>query len=169
MTMDPSSSHSSPETPPLPSKPVLPPKPVLPDMAAARRHGPAAVVEARWASLQLVWQWNRDVREIRTPGRPYPGIVPLLKAAAATPRLQLLYPFTSHFTLFFSSRTSYPWDIQAGSVEPLPNGSFRVRRRNPTAVIGEVETAEEALDLVAKLLPADFEPVVTIPADDDRT
>ncbi|MFB7245611.1 DUF6193 family natural product biosynthesis protein [Streptomyces populi] len=137
----------------------------MPDTAEARRHGLAALVEAQWLSIQLAWQWKRDVHEIRSPGRPCPGIVPLLKAAAAAPRLRRLYPFTSHFALLFSSLTGYPWTVQAGSVEPLRNGSFRVRRRDPSAVIGEVETAEEAVDLVVGLLPADFEPVITVPTD----
>ncbi|MEU6275624.1 DUF6193 family natural product biosynthesis protein [Streptomyces populi] len=145
--------------------PSLPPKPVMPDEAAARRHGPAAIVEAQWLSIQLAWQWTRDVHEIRSPGRPWPGIVPLLKAAAAAPRLRRLYPFTSHFALLFSSHTGYPWIIQAGPIEPLHNGSFRVHRRDPSTVIGEFETAEEAVDLVVKLLPPDFEPVITVPAD----
>ncbi|NEA68692.1 hypothetical protein G3I56_40465 [Streptomyces sp. SID12488] len=134
------------------------------DMAAARSLGPAAAVEARWLSLQLSWQWARDVHEIRSPGHPYPGIVPLLEAAAATPRLRRLYPFTSHFALLFSSRTNYPWILQAGSTEPLRSGSFMVRRRDPHAVVGEVETAAEAVNLAVRLLPADFEPVVTASA-----
>ncbi|MFG2951950.1 DUF6193 family natural product biosynthesis protein [Streptomyces adustus] len=52
------------------------------------------------------------------PGCPYSGIVSLLKAAVAQPRLRRLYPFTSHFTLAFSSSTGYPWTMQAGSIEP---------------------------------------------------
>ncbi len=157
MAVDPSSQASEP--------PLLTPKPVLPDMAEARSHGSAAAIEARWLSLQLSWQWARDVHEIRSPGHPYPGIVPLLEAAAATPRLRRLYPFTSHFALLFSSRTDYPWILQAGSIEPLRNGSFKVRRRDPLTVVGQVETAAEAVDLAVKLLPADFEPVITHSAD----
>ncbi|WUA29239.1 DUF6193 family natural product biosynthesis protein [Streptomyces canus] len=139
----------------------LPPRPVLPDIAAARSRGPADVVEAHWQSLQLSWQWRHAVHQIRTPGRPYPGIVPLLEAASAQPRLRRLYPFTSHFALLFSSSTSYPWTVQAGSIEPLHNGRFSVRRRSPFAVIGEVGTAEEAVALVLELLPTGPEPVIT--------
>jgi hypothetical protein len=106
------------------------------------------------------------VHRIRSPGRPYPGIVPLLEAAAAQPRLRRLYPFTSHFALLFSSSTSYPWTVQAGSIEPLDNGRFMVRRRSPFAVIGEVETAEEAVALVLELLPTGPEPVITASADE---
>ncbi|MFF3950766.1 DUF6193 family natural product biosynthesis protein [Streptomyces sp. NPDC001902] len=144
----------------------LPPRPVLPDIAAARSRGLADVVEAHWQSLRLSWQWRHAVHQIRTPGRPYPGIVPLLEAAAAQPRLRRLYPFTSHFALLFSSSTSYPWTVQAGSIEPLHTGRFKVRRRSPFAVIGEVETAEEAVALLLELLPADPEPVITASADE---
>ncbi|MFJ6576209.1 DUF6193 family natural product biosynthesis protein [Streptomyces sp. NPDC091368] len=142
-------------------QPSLPPRPVLPDMAAALCRGPVAAVEAHWESLRLKWQWCHAVHQINAPGLPYPGIVPLLEAAAAQPRLRRLYPFTSHFALFFSSSTSYPWTVQAGSIEPLRNGRFKVRRRNPVAVIGEVDTPEEAVSLVLELLPTGSEPAIT--------
>ncbi|WP_416975777.1 DUF6193 family natural product biosynthesis protein [Streptomyces sp. 4F14] len=132
----------------------LPPRPVLPEMAAARRRGTVDVVEARW-------QWKRAVHEIRSPGRPYPGIVPLLEAAAAQPRLRRLYPFTSHFALLFSSSTGCPWSVRGGSVEALRDGRFAVRRRDPFAVIGEVESVEEAVVMVLGLLPAGSEPVIS--------
>ncbi|MGW2707003.1 DUF6193 family natural product biosynthesis protein [Streptomyces sp. NPDC001340] len=144
----------------------LPPKPVLPDIAAARSRGPTEVVEAHWQALRLSWQWKHAVHQIRSPGRPYPGIVPLLEAAAAQPRLRRLYPFTSHFALLFSSSTSYPWTVQAGSIEPLHNGRFKVSRRSPFTVIGEVETAEEAVALVLELLPTGPAPVITASADE---
>ncbi|MFE9767989.1 DUF6193 family natural product biosynthesis protein [Streptomyces sp. NPDC005808] len=98
-------------------------------MAAARSRGPADVVEAHWQALRLSWQWKPAVHQLRTPRRPYPGIVPLLKAAAAQPRLRRLSPFTSHFALLFSRSTSYPWTVQAGPIEPLDNERFKVRRR----------------------------------------
>ncbi|MFE6787877.1 DUF6193 family natural product biosynthesis protein [Streptomyces sp. NPDC057680] len=147
-------------------QPLLPPRPVLPDMAAAHSRGPADAVEAHWQALRLSWQWHHAVHHIRSPGRPYPGIVPLLEAAAAQPRLRRLYPFTSHFTLFFSSSTSYPWTVQAGSIEPLHNGRFKVRRRHPSAVIGDVNTAEEAVTLVLELLPTSSDPVITAFTDE---
>ncbi|MGX1541037.1 DUF6193 family natural product biosynthesis protein [Streptomyces adustus] len=142
-------------------------RPVLPDMVAARSRGPEDVVEARWQSMQLVWQWRHAAQRVRSTGCPYPGIVSLLKAAVAQPRLRRLYPFTSHFTLAFSSSTSYPWTMQAGSIEPLRNGRFMVRRRSPFAVIGEVETPEEAVALVLELLPNGPDPVVTAAEDED--
>ncbi|MFB7978498.1 DUF6193 family natural product biosynthesis protein [Streptomyces vinaceus] len=121
----------------------------------------ADAVEAQWQSLRLKWQWSHAAHQLRVPGRPYPGIVPLLEAAAAQPRLRRLHPFNSHFALRFSSSTSYPWTVQAGSIEPLHNGRFKVSRRNPSAVIGEVDTAEEAVTLVLALLPTGSDPVIT--------
>ncbi|MFI1928686.1 DUF6193 family natural product biosynthesis protein [Streptomyces sp. NPDC020377] len=59
----------------------------------------------------------------------------------------------------------YTLGVQAGSIEPLHNGRFTVRRRSPFAVIGEVETAEEAVALVLELLPTGPEPVITASAD----
>ncbi|MFF8381656.1 DUF6193 family natural product biosynthesis protein [Streptomyces sp. NPDC015661] len=64
---------------------------------------------------------------------PCAGIVPLLGAAAASPRIRRLYPFTSRFALLFSSSTDHPWSRQAGSIEPLYNGRFMVRRRSSSA------------------------------------
>ncbi|MFI6937630.1 DUF6193 family natural product biosynthesis protein [Streptomyces sp. NPDC050418] len=147
-------------------QPLLPPRPVLPDMAAAHRRGPADAVEARWQSLRLAWQWRYVAHQIHKPGHPYPGIVPLLDAAAAQPRLRRLYPFTSHFALLFSSSTGYPWTVQAGTIEPLLNGRFRVHRRKPFTVIGEVGTAEEAVNLLLELLPTGTEPVITTAANE---
>jgi hypothetical protein len=135
-------------------------------MAAARSRGPAEVVEARWQSLRLSWQWRYAVHQVRSPGRPYPGIVPLLEAAAAQPRLRRLYPFTSHFALLFSSSTSYPWTLHAGCIEPLDNGRFKAGRSSPSAVIGEFGTAEEAVAAVLELLPTGFEPVITASSDE---
>ncbi|MFF0160733.1 DUF6193 family natural product biosynthesis protein [Streptomyces sp. NPDC005263] len=127
-------------------------------MAAARSRGPADVVEAHWQSLRLSWQWRHAVHRVRSPGRPYPDTVALWEAAAAQPRLRRLCPFTSHFALLFSSSTSYPWNVQAGSIEPLDNGRFKVRRGSTSAVIGDVETAEEAVAMVLDLLPTGPEP-----------
>jgi hypothetical protein len=141
----------------------------MPDLAAARSRGPADLVEAHWQALLLRWQWRTEVDRLRSPGRPQPGIVPLLEAAAAQPRLRRLYPFTSHSTLRFSSSDADgSRDYQAGSISPLRNGRFTVRRQSPPAVIGEVDTAEEAVTLLVGLLPTGADPVVTLSAEDRR-
>ncbi|MER5428168.1 DUF6193 family natural product biosynthesis protein [Streptomyces sp. NPDC002588] len=131
----------------------LPPKPELPDLAAAHLRGPAEAVDVRWRQLLLVWQWHRDRQEILRPGAPYPGVVPLLEAAAAHPLTRRLYPFTSHFTLCLGSRTRYPYDVRAPAVTPMSDGRFRVHRLRVAAPIGHTDTAEEAVALVAAHLP----------------
>lgn len=104
-------------------------------------------------------------------GPAFPGILPLLAAAGAEPRLRRLYPFTSHFTLVFSSCTRYPYLVEAPAVEPLHDGRFRVHGAGGGgggggAVIGETDTAEEAVALVMAHLPDDLGPAVAGTADD---
>ncbi|MET8450988.1 DUF6193 family natural product biosynthesis protein [Streptomyces sp. NPDC005209] len=139
----------------------LPPRPIFPDTGAARRRGSADAVDAQWQRLVLKWRWLREVHEIRRPGRAYPDMPHLLVAAGAAPRLRRLYPFTSHFTLCFSSRTSYPWAVQGGSIEALPTGGFKVYRHDPYAMVDEACTAEEAVVLAVGLLPSRADPVIT--------
>ncbi|MFG2840899.1 DUF6193 family natural product biosynthesis protein [Streptomyces zaomyceticus] len=138
----------------------LPARPDLPDLVAAHERGPYDAVEARWQQLVLTWQWHRERHELRAPGRPYPGIVPLLKAARAEPTLRQLYPFTSHHTLCFSSRTTYPWVLLAPAVDPLIDGRFRIRQPRSSTVIGYADSPEEAIALVTAHLPAGLGPAV---------
>lgn len=95
------------------------------------------------------------MHQSRSPKRPFPRVVPLVEAAGAEPRLRRLYPVNSHFTLLFSSSTTYPWTVEGGSIEPLRDGRFTVRRRHPYGVIGMTDSPEEAVALVLELLPTD--------------
>lgn len=140
--------------------PSVPPKPQLPDLAAARELGPAETVKARWQQLLLVWQWHHERHDVLHPGSAYPGIVSLIKAAGEEPKLRQLYPFTSHFSLNFSSYTSYPWSVQAPLVVPLHDGRFRVRKPRSSDVIGFAHTADAAVALVVDNLPAGVDPAV---------
>nr|WSW70919.1 DUF6193 family natural product biosynthesis protein [Streptomyces sp. NBC_00995] len=140
--------------------PTIPPRPHLPDLAAARRLGPAATVEARWQQLLLVWQWHHMRHEILQPGTAYPGIVSLIETAGAEPRLRQLYPFTSHYSLNFSSFTSHPWSIRVPSVEPLHDGRFRVGRPRSAEALAFAPTAVAAVALVVGRLPAGLGPAV---------
>ncbi|MER6299516.1 DUF6193 family natural product biosynthesis protein [Kitasatospora sp. NPDC001539] len=120
----------------------VPPKPRFPDL---RELGPAETVKARWQQLLLVWQWHHERHDVLHPGTAYPDIVSLIKAAGAEPQLQQLYPFISHFSLNFSSCTSYPWSLRAPSVDPLRDGRFRVRNPRSSVVIGYTHTAGAAV------------------------
>ncbi|MER7849257.1 DUF6193 family natural product biosynthesis protein [Kitasatospora sp. NPDC096077] len=150
----------------LDQQPALLPGPVVPDIAAVHGRGPADAVEARWQALRLRWQRSEAAHRIRSPRRPYPGVVPLLEAAAAQPGLRRLSPFTSHYTLRFgcSGTTDGFGTVLAGSIEPLHDGRFRVRHRS--TVVGEVDTADEAVVLVLEHLPTGPDPVVTVTADE---
>ncbi|MGW7018732.1 DUF6193 family natural product biosynthesis protein [Streptomyces decoyicus] len=129
----------------------LPPKPDVADLTTAHTHGPAEALEARWQQLMRVWQWQRERHEALTPGKPYPGIVPLLEAARADTCMRQLYPFTSHFTVNFSSSPRYPYVVRA-AVTPLHDGQFRVHRPGSSTVPAYAETAEEAVALAAARL-----------------
>lgn len=137
------------------------------DLGRAGRDGTAAdpavgaAVEARWRQLALVWQWERKRQQANAPDTPYPGIVALLEAARADPALRLLYPFTSHFTVCFSSTVRFPYVVRAPSVTPLPDGTYRVQRREVPAILGVVGTAAEAVALVRAHLPEGLGPAVT--------
>ncbi|MGP3919043.1 DUF6193 family natural product biosynthesis protein [Nonomuraea sp. 10N515B] len=148
--------------------PRIPPKPELPDLAAARMLGPAETVEARWQQLLLVWRWHHERHEALHPGNAYPGIVALIEAAGAEPKLWQLYPFTSHFRVLFSNCTSYPWSVQAPSIEPLRDGRFCVRRPRSSEVIGVTHTAGTAVALAVDNLPAGLGPAVDSQGDGTR-
>ncbi|GAA1407000.1 hypothetical protein GCM10009639_55320 [Kitasatospora putterlickiae] len=134
------------------------PTPFVPN---GRVRGPGDAVEARWQQLVLIWRWHCERHEVRSPGRPYPGIVPLLKAAQVEPTLRQLYPFTSHHTLCFSSCTTYPWVLRAPVVDPLIDGRFRIRQPRSSTVIGYADSPEEAIILVTAHLPASLGPAVS--------
>ncbi|MGR7001196.1 DUF6193 family natural product biosynthesis protein [Yinghuangia aomiensis] len=137
-----------------------PPRPVLPDMAAARAEGPAAVVEAQWETLSLRWGWSE--RHSTGAGR---GLVNLIAAARAEPRLAQLYPFTSHYMLRLSACMPFPYRIVAPQVEPMRDGRFRVYAPRSAALIGTTDTVEEAVSLVLQHLPADVGPAQDRTAD----
>ncbi|WP_106403105.1 DUF6193 family natural product biosynthesis protein [Actinocorallia populi] len=153
---------------PLASRPIGPDtdehevirKPRLPDLSAARDLGSAETVRARWRQLLLVWRWHHERHEASYPGSAYPDIVSLIEAAEAEPELRQLYPFTSHFSLNFSSCTTYPWSVQAPSITPFHDGRFRVRRPRSSDVIGFAQTADAAAALAVDGLPAGLGPAV---------
>ncbi|MEU9498394.1 DUF6193 family natural product biosynthesis protein [Streptomyces sp. NPDC048196] len=144
----------------------IPPKPDFADLVAAHGGGPAGAGEVRWQRLIRVWQWTRERHESLTPGRPYPGIVPLLEACHADPRLGRLHPFTSHFTVCLSSRPHYPYVVRA-AITPLPDGRFRVHRPGTSTAPSYRTTAEEAVALAAAQLADGLTPPAAGGADLD--
>ncbi|MFE4356674.1 DUF6193 family natural product biosynthesis protein [Kitasatospora sp. NPDC056800] len=144
------------------------PKPVLPDVAAARAIGPEAAVEARWEGIVLSWEWlQQDIGH--GPGSCHDGLVRLLKAARAEPRLGRLFPWTSHHDLHFSLSTSSPWTAAGVPFAvPLDGGGYQVRGQGGAGVLGTPATPEEAVALLVDHLPPDLGPVFNHPADEPR-
>ncbi|MFF1557137.1 DUF6193 family natural product biosynthesis protein [Streptomyces sp. NPDC058279] len=120
-------------------------------MNLQEERGAADAVEARWQRMPLTWRLVRDRAESKTLSQ---GVLSLLAAASAEPGLRRLYPFTKQWTLWFSSRTSPPFNVDVPAVEPLPDGRFRVRGPRAAQLLGETDTAEAAIALVVAHLPA---------------
>ncbi len=137
-------------------------KPVLPDVAA-RAIGPEAAVEARWERLVLNWE-GRARENKRGPGSYNDGLVRLLRAARAEPRLRRLFPFTSHYNLHFSLSTTQPWAEQGlPNAHPQEGGSYLVGRWHESGERVTAATPEEAVALLVERLPADLGPVFNRP------
>ena len=80
----------------------------------------------------------------------------LIEAAYAEPRLRQLYPFTSHWSLLFSTSTRprlshVPVCLHVGRGE-----DYVVTMNYLGQILGETATAEEAVSLAADNLPADL-------------
>ncbi|MCX4780374.1 DUF6193 family natural product biosynthesis protein [Streptomyces sp. NBC_01264] len=110
----------------------------------------AAVVEAQWTDRRRVWA---DSLERRGPTVSSLGTLAVLEAAHEDPLLRRLYPYTSHGHVHFSSTTRFPYEEAVPFVIPLPDGRFRVRRRDPSGEVGEADTAGEAVALVVAHAP----------------
>ena len=126
------------------------------ELAEAHERGPAEAVTVKW----------RQLREALREPVPFPNIRELVEAAFVEPRLRQLFPFTSHWSLHFTTCTGFPYTWVVPFVDPLRDGRFRVCGPNRGTVIGEAGSAEEALALVLAHLPADIGPAVAGTARD---
>ncbi|MEE1752861.1 DUF6193 family natural product biosynthesis protein [Streptomyces sp. SP18CS02] len=112
------------------------------ELAAARERGPAHVIDLQW----------RRLRE-QAVEADYTGLLGLLDAAAAEPRLRNLFPFTSMWVLCFSADTHKPSLVESPAVAARPDGRFQVMAQRWGDVIGETDSADEAIALVVAHLP----------------
>ncbi|MFF1410259.1 DUF6193 family natural product biosynthesis protein [Streptomyces sp. NPDC058289] len=110
----------------------------------------AAVVEAQWVDTRRAWA---DRLERLGPKVWRLGTIAVLEEAHEDPILRQLYPYTSHCHVHFSSTTRFPYEVAVPFVIPLPDGRFRVMRRDPSGQVGEVATAGEAVALVVAHVP----------------
>ncbi|AUY54370.1 hypothetical protein EH183_21530 [Streptomyces sp. CB01881] len=97
---------------------------------------------------------------------PFPTVRDLVEAAHAEPKLRQLYPFTSHWSLHFTTCTGYPFTWVVPFVDPLRDGRYRVCGPDRGTVIGEADTAEQAIALVISHLPTSIGPAVAGTARD---
>ncbi|MFI7351908.1 DUF6193 family natural product biosynthesis protein [Streptomyces sp. NPDC049936] len=105
--------------------------------------GQSDVVEAAWQ--RLLHREDMDMR--------------LVGAAYAEPLLRQLHPSSSHQDLHFSRCTGdWSWDVPF--VMHLPGGRYLVVGPSRSQIVGEADTAEEAVALVVDGLPPGCGPAV---------
>ncbi|MFD5550044.1 DUF6193 family natural product biosynthesis protein [Streptomyces goshikiensis] len=83
----------------------------------------------------------------------------LVRAAHAEPLLRQLHPSSIHHNLHFSRCTGeWSWDVPF--VMHLPGGRYLVVGPSRSQIVGEADTAEEAIALVVGGLPSGCDPAI---------
>ncbi|MYS21574.1 hypothetical protein GA0115240_132714 [Streptomyces sp. DvalAA-14] len=132
------------------------------ELAQAHERGPAEAVTVRWRLL--LDHLREDADGLALAGRT----LALVETASAEPKLRQLYPVTSHWSLHFTTCTGFPYSWDVPFVDPLSDGRYRVCGPARGTVIGEADTAEQAVAMVVGALPADCGPAVAGTANDLR-
>lgn len=112
-------------------------------VAEAHERGPAAAVAAQWETL----------RDEASATPEFPEFAAVLEAAYAEPRLRWLFPFTSHWTVAFSSCTGRPYRCEVAVAPQYGGGPYLVLRYPNTGVHGQTATAAQAVALALAHLP----------------
>lgn len=110
------------------------------ELDEAHERGPAEAVQARWNLERGMSDDGPD------------GFKDLLEAAYAEPKLRQLYPLSSHWTLHFSRSTGYARLRDVPFVDPISGGRYRINATTGD-VIGEADTAQQAVAMVVAALP----------------
>jgi Family of unknown function (DUF6193) len=134
------------------------------DRARTHERGPADEVAEQWRLARA--PVGRDDR--------FRFVKDLIEAAYAVPQLRQLFPYTSHFTLCFSTCTGYPYSDDIPCIEPSPEEKVYtlhqcdgyVLRNRMGDVIGEADDAESAITALLAHLPANVGPAVAGTADE---
>ncbi|WP_030299104.1 DUF6193 family natural product biosynthesis protein [Streptomyces katrae] len=97
----------------------------------------AEIIEAEWTRLLGSDRVDVDV----------------VRAAHAEPRLRQLFPWVGMWELHFSRCTEHPctWDVPY--IAPRQGGGFIVAGPSRVESVGEADTAEAAVEMVAGHLP----------------
>ncbi|MGI8448243.1 MAG: DUF6193 family natural product biosynthesis protein [Streptosporangiaceae bacterium] len=97
----------------------------------------------------------------------HPELDAVINAAFRQPRLRVLYPYTSHNRLCFSSRVGYPYSVGLPLIERLGVGQFRVIGKSLPA---QTRSPTEAAAAAAAGLPDNCGPAkIGTAEDDDQT
>ncbi|MFD6654371.1 DUF6193 family natural product biosynthesis protein [Streptomyces parvus] len=88
------------------------------------------------------------------------------RAAHRHPSLRVLWPMVSHGVLYLSRCTRYPWSRDIPTAFRQGGGGYQVRRRPDHALLGVVDTLEEAYALIATSLPDGCGPAIDGTAGD---
>ncbi|MFD5542395.1 DUF6193 family natural product biosynthesis protein [Streptomyces sp. NPDC127079] len=111
-------------------------------------HDPARLTESEWQHLLT------EAREV-----DWPEYRALIEAAYAEPALRRLYPFTSHWTLRFSTSTRPRLTVVRLCLAAHRQKPFAVSTDMMGEGLAEAATAEEAVAIAAGRLPCDLGPV----------
>ncbi|XVU30336.1 DUF6193 family natural product biosynthesis protein [Actinoplanes sp. CA-054009] len=110
---------------------------------------PGQMVESEWQRLR------KEAAEV-----DWPEYHALIEAAYAEARLRKLYPFTSHWSLRFSTKTRPSLSREVGiCLHPQHDQDYIVTMGYMGQDLGRTTTAEEAVSLAVRHLPPNLNPV----------
>ncbi|MGW1787723.1 DUF6193 family natural product biosynthesis protein [Streptomyces tubercidicus] len=132
------------------------------ELAEAHERGPAEAVAVKWRLLLDGLRLESDRLELAH------RMLKVAELAHAAPQLRQLFPFTSHWSLHFTTCTGFPYSWGIPFVDPLIDGRYRVCGPARGSVIGGADTAEHAIALVVSGLPANCGPAVAGTAADQQ-
>ncbi|WP_329033873.1 DUF6193 family natural product biosynthesis protein [Streptomyces sp. NBC_00178] len=95
------------------------------------------ITEAEWMSLLASDRVDGD----------------LVRAAYAEPRLRQLFPRVGMWELHFSRCTEHPRTWEVPCIAPRRGGGYVVAGPSRVELVGEADTAEAAVEMVANRLP----------------
>ncbi|WP_030328852.1 DUF6193 family natural product biosynthesis protein [Streptomyces sp. NRRL B-1381] len=111
---------------------------------------PARLTESEWQgkrqeAAELEYAWRETYHE-------------LVEAAHAEPALRVLYPFTSHWALRFSTTTRPILTVVGPCLSANSDGTYGVGRGFISQDLGRFATAQEAVAVAVRQLPSGLGP-----------
>ncbi|CAM5697008.1 hypothetical protein I6J42_32970 [Streptomyces californicus] len=111
---------------------------------------PARLTESEWQgkrqeAAELEYAWRETYQE-------------LVEAAHAEPTLRVLYPFTSHWALRFSTTTRPILTVVGPCLSANGDGTYGVGRGFISQDLGRFATAQEAVAVAVRQLPSGLGP-----------